>query len=247
MCFLAHQLILPAQHPHKMRYYYSLVLPTRKLRHQMTGLFDLRQELAWGFLFCFKIPWAAFKPGGSKQVNLLDPRGGGSIQAMSSQKVRVQDRWTARAGPAQRRGGSHSWGGRSWAQVVVGIPGPESSPWAPLLWHVRNLWQPGLITQSLLATGLRELCTGQSSEQGCPEQPLQFPAHPVLSPALENVYLKLCAPDAVQSAGVCKKVTQLLLLFLKHWQVSDDIFISDTDQVSWGKVLAPFYTKEKSR
>lgn len=37
------------------------------------------------------------------------------------------------------------------------------------------------------------------------------------------------------------------LLFLKHWQVFDNICISDTDQVSWVKVLALFCTQGKTK
>lgn len=74
----------------------------------MIGLSDPRQELAWCFpCFDSRLLRQVSKPQGSKQINLLDLRGGGSIQAMSPQKVRVLDGWTCRAGPAQLRGGYH--------------------------------------------------------------------------------------------------------------------------------------------
>lgn len=57
-----------------------------------------------GFLVLMQ-DWATFRSPRSKQVN-LDPSGSGSIQAMSPQKVRVQDAWTGRAGPTLLKGGS---------------------------------------------------------------------------------------------------------------------------------------------
>lgn len=194
-CFLAHQLILGA-HPHKMRHYYPPVLPIRKLKHRADDWLVWPEiGVSMGFLVLIQ-DWTTFRSPRSKQVN-LDPSGSGSIQAKSPQKVRVQDGWTGRAGPTQLKGGSTLEKGDPELRWLC-----EYVAWASA-WGTPHL---SLVAQSLLATGLRGLCRGQSSELRAEllRATNIFPAQPSPEPSLGNVHLRQCAPEAAQWAGVCK-------------------------------------------
>lgn len=158
---------------------------------------------------------------------------------MSPQKVRVHDGWTCRAGLAQLRGGYHSSEEDPELSQLseylglshhLGHPSSdmsgtnESQTWWPSpCWPV--VWE-----------GLAELRAPSRVAQNRDYDSLHTP---ILSPALENMHLTMLS----QSAGMGKRVILPLLLFLKSSDKSSDIFISDTDWVSWAKVWALLYTQ----